>query len=73
MVHLAKRIRVFVASPSDVQEERDSVAHVINELNLTLSALLPKEGAMLEFVRWETHAHPAAGDIQTSIHSQIGD
>jgi len=51
-------IRIFVASPGDVQNERDQLGQVVQELNSTLSALVPERGLMLELVRWETHAHP---------------
>lgn len=64
--------RVFVASPGDVQRERDALASVINELNRTLAALLPQTGARLELVRWESNAFPAMGRPQQVINDQIG-
>jgi hypothetical protein len=57
-----KKVRIFVASPSDVQSERDQLFKVITELNLTISALAPEKGIILELVRWETHVHPGRGD-----------
>src|SRR6478672_7433571 len=69
-----KKVRIFVASPGDVQSERDQLFKVINELNLTISALAPEKGIVLELVRWETHVHPGvAPDPQKVINSQIGD
>jgi hypothetical protein len=71
MLQLRYHIRVFIASPGDVAEERDAVGEVINELNLTSARLL---GLWLEPVRWETHAFPAMGpDAQSIINAQIGD
>ncbi|PYQ30395.1 MAG: hypothetical protein DMF56_06170 [Acidobacteria bacterium] len=67
-----RKIRVFVASPSDVTAERESLATVINELNSTVTALVPQTRAVIELVRWETHARPAAGRPQAIITEQIG-
>ena len=41
------RIKVFVASPRDVQEEREAVQYVIEELNKTW---VPKKTMMLEML-----------------------
>jgi hypothetical protein len=38
------KVRIFVASPGDVQSEREQLFKVINELNLTISALAPEKG-----------------------------
>ena len=66
------RIRIFVASPGDVQEERNALSEVIGELTFTLAALMPERGAVLELVKWETHTHPALGRPQGQIKEQIG-
>jgi hypothetical protein len=66
-------IRVFLASPSDVTKERESLSGVINELNRTLRALLPNIGVRLELVRWETNAFPAMGRPQGVILEEIGE
>jgi hypothetical protein len=51
-----KRIlRVVVASPSDVQAERDALPAVINELNRGVAA---DRNLLLELYRWETDAYP---------------
>lgn len=51
-----KRIlRVVVASPSDVQSERDALAGVIEELNRGIAG---DKGLLLELSRWETDAYP---------------
>lgn len=64
------RVRLFVASPGDVQRERDSIVRVVNELNNTIGYNLE---LVLELVRWETHVHPALGRPQDIINTQIGD
>lgn len=66
-------IRVFVASPGDVQRERDSLLGVINELNRALDALVPRAAIRLELVRWETDTFPEMGRLQGTINKQIGE
>ena len=62
-------LSVFVASPSDVDEERNRLEEVIRELNTTWARDL---GIRLELVRWETHAYPSFGeDPQSVINEQI--
>lgn len=62
-------LSVFVASPSDVDEERNRLEDVIRELNILWAKEL---GIRLELLRWETHAHPSFGeDAQAVINEQI--
>lgn len=69
-----RKIRIFVASPSDVQSEREQLAKVINELNLTITAIAPEKRVLLELVRWETHVAPSLGfDPQDVVNRQIGE
>lgn len=70
MTQQVTKVRVFVASPGDVQKERDALPSVIEELNNTIGRSL---GFILELVRWETHCHPAMGRPQGVINEQIGD
>jgi hypothetical protein len=64
-------IRVFVASPEDVSEERASLLDVIRELNQTTAK---SHGIRLELVTWETDSYPSAGtDSQAVINEQISD
>lgn len=64
-------IQVFVASPSDVQEERNALQSVVNEVNQNIGSSL---GIRLELVRWETNVTPGFGiDAQDVINKQIGD
>jgi tetratricopeptide (TPR) repeat protein len=69
MPQQVSKIRVFVASPGDVDQERDRLERVVGELNRTLGQA---EGVVLELVRWETHAWPGFGrDAQDVINQQI--
>lgn len=64
-------LRVFVASPDDVAEERDCLENVIKEFNITWSKNL---GVRLELIGWETHSYPGVGvDSQAVINEQIND
>jgi hypothetical protein len=69
MTEQATKLRVFVASPGDVQAERALLADVIDELN---RGIADTKGLMLELVSWETHAWPGIGeDAQDVINRQI--
>ena len=69
-----KKIRIFVASPGDVQVERNALARVIEEVNVTISAIAPEKNIGLELVRWETHVHPGLGrDAQEVVNQQVPD
>ena len=62
-------LSVFVASPSDVSEERDLLESAINELNRTLPG---RTGVRLELLRWEHGTWPSFGkDAQAVINTQI--
>lgn len=61
-------IRVFVASPSDVREERSRMPRVIDSLNRTLGRLLD---VVIELWRWEVDAPPAAGEPQALIDPEL--
>jgi len=64
-------LQVFVASPSDLKDERIALESVVKELNQTLSE---STGAFLELIKWETHATPGfSSDPQAVINEQIGD
>jgi hypothetical protein len=62
-------LQVFVASPSDVAEERAALEDVIRELNSTWGRTL---GCRLDLVRWETHAVPGMGqDAQDVVNRSV--
>jgi hypothetical protein len=49
-------LRVFIAGPGDVTEERDILTQVILELNSIWGKSFP---IRLEAFSWDTHTHPA--------------
>lgn len=51
----ARILRVVVASPGDVQKERDRLPRVIAKLNRGIAGQCSFH---LELWHWETHAHP---------------
>jgi hypothetical protein len=62
-----RRFRIFVASPGDVQAERDALKEVVEEINRTHG-----NEFMADLVRWETHVHPDLGSPQEVVNRQIG-
>lgn len=62
-------LRVLIASPSDLAEERDAATQAINEWNALHAAA---ESVVLLPIRWETHATPRAGvRPQQAINEQL--
>ncbi len=71
MARRLKLLQVFVASPSDVTEERNIVDEVIRDIN---TLLVSTADVRLELLRWEEHTRPAVGDsAQAIVNEQIGD
>jgi hypothetical protein len=69
-----KTIRIFLASPSDVEAERDALSALIQEVNDVLAFLVPDRALRLELVRYETHAYPDVAPDQSAqevINRQI--
>ncbi len=64
------KIRIFVASPSDVSEERDIVDRVCKDLNRGIGR---HRDILIEVVKWETCVIPAAGRPQQIVFDSIGD
>ena len=60
-VSRSRVLKVFVASPSDVIEERNALAKLIGDINDVLVYLAPEKQLRLELVRRETHAYPDIG------------
>ena len=61
--------RVFIATPSDMPEERQIATEVINEWNVLHAAT---EGVVLLPIRWETHVMPETGvRPQDAINRQL--
>jgi hypothetical protein len=64
-------LQVFVASPSDVSEERLILNAVVAELNRTWAGSL---GLTFEILKWETHSRPGFDvDPQAVINSQLSE
>ena len=63
-------LKVFVASPSDVAEERRAIEPVVQEVNQTTGR---RVGLMLDLLKWETDTYPglASGGPQAVIDMQI--
>jgi hypothetical protein len=65
-----KKLSIFLASPSDVRQERALVREVIDEINRTVAK---DKGVFLELISSE-RAIPGYGkDGQAIINEQIGD
>jgi hypothetical protein len=54
-MHQANILRIVVASPSDVQAERDALPGIVDELDHGIAG---EHGLRLELARWETDAYP---------------
>lgn len=70
MPELISKYRIFLASPSDLSEERESINEVINELNLTYGN---PNNIVLELLKWETNSAPAISnnELQSIINKDI--
>ena len=63
------KIKIFVASPNDVQSERNQLDDVVRELN---STICKEKKIVLEMFKWETNCYPAMGRVQGVINKQVG-
>ena len=67
----ANTLRVMIASPSDLAEEREAVTEAVNYWNCQNAAA---ESTVLLPIKWETHAIPQTGvRPQAAINSQLTD
>ena len=67
---MKKEIRIFLASPSDVCDERETVKNIIDEINLTNG---DEEPFVLKLINWESCTYPSVGEYsQDVINNQIG-
>ena len=65
-------IQIFVASPSDTEEERASIEKIITEFNT--NGTCDRINIRLESKTWEKNTFPSTGDYpQSVITKQIGD
>jgi hypothetical protein len=64
-----EHIQIFLASPSDLTDERQTFVKVVEEVNRTVAV---PSGMYLEVVSWETHVRPGmAADAQGVVNEQI--
>ena len=71
MAKTQTHLQVFVASPSDVPDERRILEEVITEFNVTWG---DSQNVHLDLIKWETHTRPSLGkDAQDVVNQQIGD
>jgi hypothetical protein len=64
-------LKVFVASPDDVTDERNALAKLLADINDVLAYLTPEKRLSLELLRYETHAYPDIGAPQEVINREI--
>jgi mRNA-degrading endonuclease RelE of RelBE toxin-antitoxin system len=60
MPQLISRYQIFIASPSDLAEEREAISEVINELNTTYGS---PNNLHLELLKWENNSAPGISNI----------
>ncbi len=64
-------LNVLIASPSDVNDERDAVTRAIHEWN-AVNSNPDTINILLHPIRWETHSYPESGDRpQALLNRQI--
>jgi hypothetical protein len=64
-------IKIFLATPSDLNDARQALSELIKDINDILTFLAPEKRLSLELVRYETHAYPDVGQPQEVINRQI--
>lgn len=71
MAKTVTKYSIFVASPSDLQEERIAIEEITKELNLTYGI---KQDIVIELLKWETNSAPGISEIhpQEIINKDIG-
>ena len=47
----SRAVRILISSPGDVQEERDQLTRVVNELNETIGIVAPEKKISLELIK----------------------
>lgn len=65
-----KALRIFVASPSDVADERNRLAGVVDSMN-RIGGTAERLGITLKLLRWETDVAPDAGFPQKVVFDQL--
>lgn len=69
--HNVFRIRILLASPGNLSDDREKVSEIVKYINLDNGQ---REGFIAEIVSWETHSRPAAGESpQAVLNDQFPD
>jgi len=70
MPAVINKYRIFLASPSDLSEERDALDEVVEELNLTYGN---QNNIIIEILKWEKNSAPGVSrlEIQSLINDDI--
>src|SRR5664279_2408834 len=70
-VHIPRTLKVFIASPSDVTDERNALRRLLRDINDVLTFLDPTRNLRTELVGYETDSYPDYGSPQDVINRQI--
>lgn len=70
MTRTLTKVRIFVASPGDVADERARLARVVESMNKS-GGLAEWLGLTLELLRWDTHVPPDVGRPQGLIFDRL--
>lgn len=62
MPETVTKYKLFLASPSDLGEDREGINEVIKEINLTFGQ---QNNLVVELMKWETHSAPGASGTYT--------
>ncbi|MEK7729287.1 MAG: SUMF1/EgtB/PvdO family nonheme iron enzyme, partial [candidate division KSB1 bacterium] len=65
------KLRLFLASPSDVAQEREYVRAVVNDLNKSGSGVADAQGIQFEVLGYDTHVSPNMGRPQGVTFDQL--
>ena len=70
-ISVPEKLKIFLASPSDVVKERQHVIKAVEEVNRTVAA---EQNAVLDVVSWTDASFPGyGGDPQALINEQIAE
>jgi hypothetical protein len=67
----SRLIKIFLATPNDLKEERAALEALVKDINDVLTYLAPEQRLSVELLRYETHAFPDVGQAQEVINRQI--
>lgn len=66
-----REVRVFISSPGDLEQERELVTEICNQITQDLGQI---KGFRVDPIRWETHANSSRSErSQLAITEQVGE